>query len=441
MLMPTRTTLMPTRTAGTAVLRPLLVALIWCAGTSVASADQAGASPRDSLPPAHEEQADVIYRIPNVLEASRVNDDTVGVVFSDDDLFGAAVRNLDAEITAHDGPRLVLILGKNSVQSVYDLLYLNNVDIALTRSDAIEYVKRIGNFPAVTNVVQNILDVRREKILILTGPDVESVADLDGTKVSMGHYASGAYITGTVIADILGIDVEPVFSAPEEGLGQLRSGEVSAFVYLLQGDVHEESPGLEMIRGIGDGDGVQVLALPPDNEELKGVYTTTSLGSGDLPGLLAGDTSVPTYEVHTVLVAYRWRADNPRYEKSVRFVNSAIDVVDHLKDGPVREFWGDLSVDTEAPGIERLAVVEEVLEQQERRRLAEEQAARERLEAQREAERLLLERLREQEEALADLLRQRAGEVDSEEFEQLVDEVDQFVDRLEIEVKNSTASE
>jgi len=203
------------------------------------AAGGAGRLPDGGVHKSHADEIDTLYAIPDVVQASQVNEDTVGLIFSPDDLFESAVRNLDAEIEAHKGPRLIPILGKNHVQNVYDLLYLKNVDVALIHSDAIEYVKRIGNFPTVSNVIKALVNVHQDKFEILGGKGIQSVEDLEGKKVAMGYYTSGEYITGTVVMDMLDINVEIVTGPVSESLELLEAGEIAGMVYLL----HDEEEG------------------------------------------------------------------------------------------------------------------------------------------------------------------------------------------------------
>lgn len=397
-----------------------------------------GRVPDGGVHESHDSEIEQLYAIPDVVQASQVNEDTVGLIFSPDDLFESAVRNVDAEVSAHEGPRIIPILGKNHVQNVYDLLYLKNVDVALIHSDAIEYVKRIGNFPTVSNVVKSLVNIHRDKVLILAGKGIESVSDLEGKKVAMGYYTSGAYITGTVIMDILDVNVETVSANAAEALEQLSKGEIDAMVYLLHEEDHDDEdeghidpPGLRDVVEFDGASGVTVLELP-QNELLNAVYSPTELTSEDLPLLISEGETVAAYEVNTILAAYRWRSNNPRYTKTQNFVGAFIDTVDHLKTGPQDGFWGDLEMDRAVPGVDRLAVVDEVMVIREEQRKAEIVAAREQAEAKLVAERLLrLEKLKSQQDVIERLIDQRVDDADLVELESLLDELNSFVEKLD----------
>ncbi len=375
--------------------------------------------------------------IPDVEQASQVNENTVGLVFSADELFNAALRDLDREVHEHTDVRLVPILGKNDVQNVYDLLFLQGVDGAVFRADAIEYVKRRGNFPTVGNVVNAMLKIHTDKIVVLANQSIQSITDLDGEKVSLSEYASGAYITGTVLSDAYGISFEPVYSSTQEGLEKLRSGEVAALIYLSSENSESMSSRvdaltLKAVRAFEADDQIKVLPLLGNNA-VGAVYLPTTLTANDLPGLLGEGDEIETYAVDTVLAAYRWRDNNPRYEKTARFVDAFIESIHHLKTGENSDFWGDLNITAPVHGMLSLEVVSDVLAQRQVARETELAAIKAAEAAEAAAEReAKLAALNVQREQILQLLDEKiTGASDVDELQELLDQVNSFADRLE----------
>jgi hypothetical protein len=379
--------------------------------------------------------------IPDVEQASQVNESTIGLVFSNNELMDSAIRELDSEVKLHAGIRLVPIMGRDDVQNVYDLLFLKGVDAAIVRSDALEYVRRRGNFPTVGNVVNAMLAVHEDKILILANKDINSINDLNGKKVVVGEYASGEYITANVLSDILGLTPELVYAEIPDGLELLKNGEASAVIFLLTAEHaehadeedHVDSPALTAVDNFDAGENFHALPLPVGNTDLDAVYTQSELTPDDLPNLINDGENIPTYSVDTVLAAYRWRSNNPRYEKSTRFVSAFIDSIEHLKVGKNPEFWGDLDVTAPVHGMTRLAVVDEVLIERERQIEAELQERLAQIEAAKESERLAkIARLAEQREQILDLLDKKITNAsDTEELQNLLDEINDFANKLE----------
>jgi len=261
--------------------------------------------------------------IPNIEQAAKVNNNTIGVVFSSESEFIEAVRDLDIEMEEHSDLRVVPILGRNNVQNVYDLLFLKGVDVALVRNDSIEFVKRLGNFPTVRNVVNNLSAIHTDKYALVADKSITSMADLAGKKVAIGEFASAAYVAGTLMSDILNIDFEPVYLDTETSLERLASGDIAAMFMLVEhmhhDDDHEGEHEDEMHDTFEKIDNIHVVEMPI-NDELLTVYSEDTLTYEDLPGLIAQGDEVRSYSVETVLAAYRWRKRNPRYAKTGRFL-------------------------------------------------------------------------------------------------------------------------
>jgi len=135
--------------------------------------------------------ADAKVIIPTIEEARQVNDNTIGVVFTHEELFHQLVHNMEDVLEHSGGLRIVPIMGKNHVQSIYDLLYLKGVDLALVRADAIEYVRTKGNDIRIQQFIKSIAKVSEEKIVIIARKGYEKIEDLEGQSVSFGVQGSG----------------------------------------------------------------------------------------------------------------------------------------------------------------------------------------------------------------------------------------------------------
>ena len=239
-------------------------------------------------------------RIPTLAEARSVNDNKVGVVFTHEELFHQLVHNMEDELEGDSGIRIVPIMGKNHVQSVYDLLYLKGVDLALLRADAIEYVSRVGNYPAVKRVVHSIAKVSDEKIMIIARKDYQTLNDLSGQVVGYGEPGSGEYVTGTVAFSVLDIEPDVIEVNSNLAIEKIKSGELAAMIYLLRApDAIQTGDDLRAANAVFNldlGDDLHIMEIP-ETDELSEIYTPTALTSDDLPGLVAEDMTIPTYSV------------------------------------------------------------------------------------------------------------------------------------------------
>src|SRR5437773_2947997 len=68
---------------------------------------------------------------------------------------------------------------------------------------------------------------------ILARTDIRSLEDLRGKKVNFGPAGSGSSLTGTIVFQRLGVQVDQVLIDQQSALQKLRSGEVDALVRVV----------------------------------------------------------------------------------------------------------------------------------------------------------------------------------------------------------------
>ena len=302
--------------------------------------------------------ADLGDAFPSPEEAARVNERTVGVVLERDERIFDLMDDIGASLELAAGLRIVPIVGTSHVQNVYDLLYLDGVDLALVRSDSIEYVRRVAGLAGALRLARNVARIGNQKIVVVAG---EGYADLDalaGESVGFGRAGSGEFVTGSLLFDAIGVDVRKVEVVGETALDRVRSGELAAMVHLL------ESPG-ELSEGVGaPTDGTTVLAVPED-ERLEALYRPATLDATDLPDLLDGDETVSTYSVDVNLVAYAWSSENDRTRRVGQFVKSLVDRLEELQGDASQPEWEAVTLDQRTPNIDSSPMVERALAERE----------------------------------------------------------------------------
>ena len=291
---------------------------------------------------------------PTPEEAVRVNERTVGV------LLGREARHLDlmedvgASLGLAAGLRIVPIIADNDVQSVYDLFYLDGADLALVRSDAIEYVRRVDGVSGARRLTRGVARIGGEKIAVVAHEAYTGLEQLRGRPVGFGRPGSGEFVTGTLLFDTLGIDVLATEADADAALAMIASGELAAAVRLL--GAAEAFPA----DAPAAADGVGVLALPED-DGLSALYRPTRLDAADLPGLIPAGDSVASYSVDVNLVAYAWQVENDRTRRTARFVDALVDRLEELGDDASEPGWRDVSLEADTPGLDGSPLVERAL--------------------------------------------------------------------------------
>ena len=299
--------------------------------------------------------ADLADAFPSPDEAALANERTVGVQLGRDAHHFDLLDDVGASLDLAAGLRIVPMVAASHVQGVYDLLHLDGVDLAIARSDTIEYVRREAGLGGIRRLMQVVARLGVERIAVVAH---ESVADLDalaGLPVALGRPGSGESVTGTLLFDALGIDVRKVEGGGAEALERVRSGELAAMVLLL---------GAPDPFGLGEGaalDGARVLALPREDDALEALYRPTTLKATDLPGL-AGDGAVPTWSVDVSLVAYAWGPEHDRTVRVRRFVEALVDRAEELGDDASEPEWRHVDLEPGTPNLDGSPLVTRALE-------------------------------------------------------------------------------
>ena len=109
-----------------------------------------------------------------------------------------------------DNLRILPIVSYGAASNLDDLLYLRGVDAAVTQSDVFEYFRTQRKTPNLDRRVQYIIRLPISELHILARNDVQSLEDLRGKKVNFGPAGTGASLTGTIVFQRLGINVQQV---------------------------------------------------------------------------------------------------------------------------------------------------------------------------------------------------------------------------------------
>lgn len=376
--------------------------------------------------------ADSTFSMPTREEANKVNQNKIGVVFTHEELFHQLVHNMEYELEQNSGLRIVPIMGKNHVQSVLDLLFLQGVDLALVRADAIEYVRRHGDTPGILSVVQSVAKVSEEKIVIIARTDYQSLEDLDGQVIGFGLPGSGEYVTGTIAFDTLGIAPNRITVNNTTAIEKLKTGELAAMVYLLREpdavQTGDDLKAANTVKNLQLGNDLHILEIP-ESARLSEIYTPSTLSSTDLPGVIDEGESIATYSVDAVLAVYKWRPTNKRFAQTQRFVNAFIDGIDGLRNDIHQPTWKRVDLKHITPNITTSDMVNTALDLQaaEEARLAElERVAIEEATAKLKAEKI--EQLIKQRDALTTLIDTNLSKDDEEELNRMLNEINTFLE-------------
>src|ERR1700732_370955 len=81
--------------------------------------------------------------------------------------------------------RVLPIVGRGSVQSVADILFLQGVDIGIVRSDTLDYLERKGFAKDIKKQFTYVTKLYNEEMQIISSKSARNLRDLDDTTLTV----------------------------------------------------------------------------------------------------------------------------------------------------------------------------------------------------------------------------------------------------------------
>jgi TRAP-type uncharacterized transport system substrate-binding protein len=258
-----------------------------------------------------------------------------------------------ARVVNDGGAMQVLpIVTRGPTENVNDLLYLKGVDVAIINSDSLEEYK--SQVPQIQQRITYLLNLFPSELHIFVRPEIRSLADLAGKKVNFNTQGTAAAYSGPLIFSRLGLDVEKTFIPHPVALEQMKRGEIAAVVFVTSKPVDA------FVRGKWEA-GFKFLPVEYGSK-FEDYYLPSYLEPTDYPNLIAKGERIATIAVPTILAAYNWRKDSPRYRRVARLVDELFSRVDKLKSPGFDAKWKDVNLTIGAPGLERFQAAQEWLD-------------------------------------------------------------------------------
>jgi TRAP-type uncharacterized transport system substrate-binding protein len=258
-----------------------------------------------------------------------------------------------ARVVNDGGAMQVLpIVTRGPTENVNDLLYLKGVDVAIINSDSLEEYK--SQVPQIQQRITYLLNLFPSELHIFVRPEIKSLSDLAGKKVNFNTQGTAAAYSGPLILSRLGLDVEKTFIPHPVALEQMKRGEIAGVVFVTSKPVDA------FVKGKWD-EGFKFLPVE-FSSKFEDYYIPSYLEPTDYPNLIAKGERIATIAVPTILAAYNWRKDSPRYLRVARLVDELFNRVDKLQSAGFNPKWKDVNLTTRAPGLERFPAAQEWLD-------------------------------------------------------------------------------
>ncbi len=254
-----------------------------------------------------------------------------------------------------DNLRVLPMVTYGAASNIDDLLYLRGVDVAVTQSDVFEYFKTERKISNLNNRIHYIIRLPVSEVHILARRDIKSLEDLRGKKVSFGPAGAGSSLTGTIIFQRLGIQVQQVNVDTSAAMQQLKTGELAAMIRLV-------GKPIDFFARIPAEAGLHLLPIP-FSKVFADYYTIGEFTADQYPNLMPeGQSKVQTIAVPAVLAAFNWAKGTERQKKIERLTERMFANWSKFQKPPFHPKWRDVNLAATVPGWTRLESAERELQ-------------------------------------------------------------------------------
>ena len=249
--------------------------------------------------------------------------------------------------------RVLPIVGRGSVQSVADILFLQGVDLGIVRSDTLDYLEKKGFAKDIKKQFTYVTKLYNEELHVIASKSIRNLKELDGKTVSVDLPNGGTFVTSLTVFERLGIRPNVVYIEQRIALEKMRAGQLDA-VIVCWGKPYKS------VSSFKD-DRFHLVTVDYD-KPLQSDYLPATLNSKDYPNLIAEGEKVDTIAVPAVLAAYNWAPNTERYRKLANFVDAFFTKFPTFQHPPFHPKWKEVSLSAPLAGWSRLPAAQQWLD-------------------------------------------------------------------------------
>src|ERR1700761_5682323 len=250
--------------------------------------------------------------------------------------------------------RVLPIVGRGSVQSVADILFLQGVDVGIVRADTLDYLERKGFAKDIKKQFTYVTKLYNEEMQVIAPKSVQSLRDLEGKRVSVDLPNGSTFVTVLTVAERLGIKANWLYIEQRIAMEKLKAGELDA-VIVVGGKPYKSVSTFQ-------NDGRFHLVRVDYDKALQGDYLPATLTAKDYPNLIAEGETVDTIAVPALLAAYNWAPGSDRYRKLTLFVDYFFTKFPQFQNPPFHPKWKEVSLAAPLAGWQRLPAAQQWLD-------------------------------------------------------------------------------
>lgn len=291
---------------------------------------------------------------------SKINANAGTVTIMTNRVLGGPIMTatLDLSTLLDDGERfekmrVLPVVARGKMQNLWDILYLNGIDLGFLQTDSLEFLKDDPQTKLIRDKIRYIAVMFPEEIHIIARSEIKTLQDLEGKKVSINAKGTGSSVTGPVIFRRLKINAQLEFEDGNRAIERMKTGDLAAHVYVL---ARPAAP-VAAIKA----DGLHFLSIP-FNEGFLDVYAPSEFTNKDYPNLIPPDQRVETIAVGNLLAVFNWPEKSERYLKVARFVDAFFTRFPELQKPGFHPQWKGVNLAAVAPGWTRFKPAQEWLD-------------------------------------------------------------------------------
>ena len=250
--------------------------------------------------------------------------------------------------------RVLPIVGRGSVQSVADILFLQGVDLGIVRSDTLDYLERKGFAKDIKKQFTYVTKLYNEEVHVVASKSIRNLRDLEGKTVSVDLPNGGTFVTALTVFERLGMKPKVVYIEQRIALEKLKAGEIDAVIVC----------GGKPYKSVSSFKDDRFHLVTVDYEKpLQGDYLPARLSAKDYPNLISDQEQVDTIAVPAVLAAYNWAPNTDRYRKLSQFVDAFFTKFPIFQNPPFHPKWKEVSLSAPLAGWQRFPASQQWLDQ------------------------------------------------------------------------------
>src|SRR5258708_10513229 len=231
--------------------------------------------------------------------------------------------------------RVLPIVGRGSVQSVADILFLQGVDLGIVRADTLDYLERKGFAKDIKKQFTYITKLYNEEMHVIASKSIRNFKELDGKTISVDLPNGGTFFAALTIFERLGLKPNVVYIEQRIALEKMRNGEIDA-VIVTGGKPYKSVSAFKDDRFH--------LVTVDYAKPLQADYLPATLSSKDYPNLIGDGDKVDTIAVPAVLAAHNLAPNTDPYRKLALFVAAFFAKFPTFQNPPFHPTWKEASL-------------------------------------------------------------------------------------------------